>query len=90
MKDHYCEDSYLELRGCKGNRWPVDPARFTFCVCYKCGKTWIVKDNCLGVTVKSESKQPFAVYKYINGSNKVQCVRHSITDGAIGFELKEA
>ena len=81
-RDCYCEDHALELKGVHGTRWPVDATKYTFHMCYRCGRTWMTPEASPRIPVKtarvpSARAGSFAVYK--------------ITDGVMGYEqLKEA
>ena len=81
MSKCFCEDHALELKGFNGPRWPMDPMKFTFHMCYRCGRTWLTPESSPKKTVKT-SKAPvaktggFAVYK--------------VTDGVLGYQpIKE-
>ena len=75
MSKCYCEDHNLELRGIRGPRWPVDPTKYTFHLCYRCGREWSEKEKPIEIKpikIKSTSVpvrkvKGFAVYKIMDG-----------------------
>lgn len=59
----YCEDTNLELRGCKGPRWPTDSTRYTYHLCYRCGHVWVDKET----PKQIRRTNGFRVYKIVDG-----------------------
>ena len=77
MRKSYCEYHVLELRGFDGPRWQVEPPKFTYDMCYRCGRTWMAPDRSISKvkplkqvktqTTPSHPPGGFAVYKIMDG-----------------------
>lgn len=73
MNKCYCEDHNLELRGMNGPRWPVDTTKYTFHLCYCCGRMWSEKEKPIqlkpikSTLVPIRKTKGFAVYKIMDG-----------------------
>lgn len=89
--NHYCQDSCLELRGCRGPRWPHDPTKYTFYLCYVCGKTWQKKESPLNFATATAPKlAPVkkVTVKYDTAGYPTGFTVYKIMDGVMGMEVK--